>query len=184
MRTLLAPLALAVAATVPAPAAATWMGLPDGDYAVTLQCTFSSVIDCSQIIAGSITVSGSGLSAMAFDIDGEPFVGDPQDSVVDGTLADTESSSLSHSPYSFLSLHLITAGSIDLFQTGDLWWVYCNNSGPLTCTPNTTGLWSARLVGTVNEPPALAVAALGLAAAFGAARRRRRAASPARPAAA
>lgn len=185
MRNIVAPLALAAAMlAAPAPASATWMGLADGDYAVTLQCTFSSVIDCSQTIAGTITVSGSGLSAMDFDINGETFAGDPLDIVTDASLLETETSAITHAPLSFLSLRLITAGSTLNFQTGDHWWVYCNNINPVNCTPNTQGLWSARRVDSVSEPPTWAVAPLALAAALSAVRRRRRAAAPASPTAA
>lgn len=174
MKSLLVPLALASSMLcMPAPASAAWMGLPDGDYAVTLQCTFSSVLDCAQTLAGSITVDGAGLSAMDFSLNGETFSGDPSDGVVDGTVVDTEQSGRTNTPFSFLSLRLITAGSIDNFQTGDRWWVYCENVATNSCTPNTTGLWSARRVGTVDEPPALAVGALGLVAALGLTRRRR-----------
>ncbi len=108
---------------------------------------------------------------MDFDIDGLTFAGDPSDAVVDGNLVDTESSTLDQMPYTFLSLRLITAGSIGNFGTGDRWWVYCNTASPSTCTPNTTGLWTATALATVDEPPVLAT--LGLAGLVGLGLRRR-----------
>lgn len=176
MKTPLALLSLATALAAPVTARADWQGLADGSYAVTLNCTFSSQIDCSQPIGGTITVSGSGLSAMDFDIDAQTFAGDPTDAVVDGNLVDTESSQVTLTPFAFLSLRLITAGSIGNFVAGDRWWVYCNNSSPSTCTPNTTGLWTATPLATVDEPSMLAT--LAVAGLLGWRLRRGRRAAP------
>lgn len=159
------------------PAQAAWMGLVDGDYLVDLNCTVSSQITCPSTTTGTITVSGSEVVAMDFTIDGVSFVGDPFDGLFDGTLVDFEGSTLSTSgPFQFLSLRLITDGQIGSFDTGDRWWVYCNTAGdPLSCTPNTTGLWTAtRLPSDVPEPAMPALLAAALAALGWQARRRRR----------
>lgn len=165
----LAPAALALAALagLPSPASAAWLGLDDGDYLVNLHCDSSTVIACPSDIGGTITLAGGQMTAMNFTVNGDPFVGDPFDAVVDGSLVDTESSTLSGSPvFNFLSLRLITDGQIGPYGVGDRWWVYCNNNGN-NCTPNTTGLWTAQRAGTVSEPalPALVLAG-GLAAAW------------------
>lgn len=165
-----AALALAGATT---PASAAWMGLADGDYTVNLHCDNSTVIACPSDIGGSMTLAGGQVTAMNFSVGGDSFVGDPTDTVIDGNLVDTESSTLPGSPFKFLSLRLITAGQIGSYGPGDRWWVYCNSTSPDTCSPNTTGLWSAQAVGRVSEPalPALLLAG-GLAAVT--LRRRRR----------
>lgn len=165
-----AALALASAAT---PASAAWMGLADGDYSVNLHCDNSTVIACPSDIGGTMTLAGGQVTTMNFTVGGDSFVGDPVDTVLDGNLVDTESSTLSGTPFKFLSLRLITAGQIGSYGPGDRWWVYCNSVSTTNCTPNTTGLWSAQAVGRVSEPalPALLLAG-GLAAAT--LRRRRR----------
>src|SRR5664279_2645631 len=63
------------------PAGATWLDLSNGTYNVTLTCVFSSVIVCPTQITGTITVSGAGLSAMNFVVNGQVFNGDPVDSL-------------------------------------------------------------------------------------------------------
>ena len=138
-----------------APAQATWMGLPDGSYDVVLHCTQSTEIPCPSDTTGTMVLQGSSVSAFDFTIDGVHYVGNPVDAVVDGNLVDTESSTLSMpGPFQFLSLRLITDGQIGSFGTGDNWWVYCSNfQGGNTCTPNTTGLWSATPQAPVPEPP-------------------------------
>lgn len=173
MNKLLHPLLAAgfALASFTAPASAAWLGLADGDYSVNLHCDSSTEISCPSDIGGTMTLAGGQVTAMNFSLNGDSFVGDPFDTVVDGNLVDTESSTLSGTPFNFLSLRLITAGQIGSYGTGDRWWVYCNNVGA-NCTPNTTGLWSAQRVDRVSEPalPALLLAG-GLAAAV--VRRRR-----------
>jgi hypothetical protein len=159
---LLAPAALALAA-LPQGAQATWLGLADGQYTVNLSCDQSNVITCPGNIQGSLSIAGSSATAMSFLINGDSFSGDPTDTVTQGSLVDTQTSSLSILPaYRFISLRLITAGQIGNYGVGDLWWVYCSNtSGTNSCSPNTTGLWSAR-VSAVPEPASLALLTAGL----------------------
>lgn len=178
-RFLFAPIAAAAALAaglLPVAARAAWMGLADGDYAVLLQCDTSTEVPCPAIYNGSLTIAGGQAAAFDFSLDGLAFVGDPSDAVVDGSLVDTESSTLALNPFAFLSLRLITDGQIGPYGTGDHWWVYCNNVG-VNCTPNTTGTWTAQALtaGRVPEPaPATLLAAAGLAMAWR--RRSRRAA--------
>jgi PEP-CTERM motif len=170
---LLAP-AVLVLACAPPSARATWLGLADGHYTVNLSCDVSSVISCPGNIQGSLDIAGSSATAMSFLINGDSFSGDPTDSVTQGSLVDTQTSSLSILPaYRFISLRLITAGQIGNYGVGDLWWVYCSNtSGTNSCSPNTTGLWSAR-VSAVPEPTTWALWAAGLIGLVGSARRGR-----------
>jgi hypothetical protein len=165
MAGLSAAAALLAAGLAPAPAQAAWMGLADGDYTVFLHCDTSTQFACPSDLTGSLSIAGGQASAFDFVVDGVAFNGDPQDAVVDGTLVDTESSTLSFLPYTFLSLRLITDGQIGPYGVGDHWWVYCNNTAPDTCTPNTTGTWSVEPVdAVVPEPASALLAALGLAA--------------------
>jgi hypothetical protein len=180
----LRPLSLAVACAavlavslVPNAARAAWMGLNDGNDAVNLHCDLSSVIACPSDLSGHMSLAGGQVTHFDFVIDGQNFSGDPVDSVTDGSLVDTETSGLINSPFAFLSLRLITAGQIGSYAAGDRWWVYCNNLDSDSCTPSTTGTWSARAVGMVPEPAPAALLALALVAGMG---RRHRAAPSAR----
>jgi hypothetical protein len=71
------------------------------------------------------------------------------------------------------ALRLITSGSIGSYGVGDLWWVYCSNISATTCTPNTTGTWSARAV-AAPEPGMAVLVPLALAGAIGASAASRR----------
>ena len=162
------------AGLAPGSAQAAWMGLADGDYAVFLHCDFSTQFACPSDLSGSLSIAGGQASWFDFTVDGVVFTGDPVDAVVDGSLVDTEASTLSYLPYTFLSLRLITDGQIGSYGVGDRWWVYCNNIDPTTCTPNTTGTWSVERLDTVPEPASALLAALGLAAGGWARSRRAR----------
>lgn len=168
MKNSLAALALAAAAAGAPPAAhAAWLGLDDGDYAVSLQCTSSTTLDCTQAITGNITVSGAGLSAIDFLIDGLSFGGDPMDYFnVDGT-GSSEGSVAQAQPYSFLALRLVTEGEVLGYAAGERFWAYCSPWGTASCLVDTVGTWSVRAVGTVDEPPGPAIALLALAVAGG-----------------
>lgn len=161
-RLLLACLSAASLLT-PSAAQAAWMGLDDGNYAVTLQCDFSTLFACPSSLSGSMSISAGSVSWFDFIVDGQVFSGDPDDAVIDGALVDTEGSALVGTPFAFLSLRLITDGQIGNYGTGDRWWVYCNNFDSDSCTPNTTGTWTARAVNLVPEPTPAALLMLGLA---------------------
>ena len=170
-KTCITLLSLAATLATPLTARAAWLGLTDGSYAVTLNCTVSSKIDCSQAISGTITVSGGGLSAMNFDVDAQNFAGDADDFVFHSAQFDSESSSITHTPNAFLSLRMITSGSFGNFDAGDRWWAYCHNVSPNSCSAGTEGVWTATPLATVDEPPVLAT--LGLAGLVGLGLRRR-----------
>lgn len=161
-----------------ASASALWMGLTDGDYSLKLtSCSnFSNPAVCSGMpVSGQITVSGAGLSFMDITFDGVGFVGDPVDFLQSPFVAlpdERERSSITNNgPFSFFSLlHEIgTLGSVLPFTNA---YIYCNNNGVGTCTPNTVGEWTAtRRTATVAEPSMLGLVVLGLAGA-GVTRRR------------
>lgn len=158
------------------PAQAAWMGLDDGDHLINLNCTQSSQIACPSTTTGSVSVVGNDIVAFDFTIDGVAFVGNPVEGHVDGNLVDFDFALIqTASPFTFLSLRLITDGQIGSFGVGDLWWVYCNETAdPNACTPNTTGLWTAQPVpGVVPEPQTPGLLAAALLALGGAAWRRR-----------
>ncbi len=114
-RTLLTAAALGLAAATFAPAGqAAWLGLQDGDYAVTLSCDFSSVIACPASIGGTLSMAGGETTAMNFTVNGQLFAGDPLDTLVDTATLDFESTTLQLAPNAFLSLRLITAGQFNL----------------------------------------------------------------------
>ena len=147
---------------IPASAHATWLDLGDGTYNVLLNCTQSSVISCQSSINGSIVVSGAGLSFMDFTVNGQHFSGDPTD-VVFSSLPDAEyeNSRISLSPFAFLDLRNNLSVQ---FGPSDHWWVYCNNTSPSTCQPNTTGSWTASPV-QAPEPISISLIGTGILAA-------------------
>jgi len=146
------------------PAAATWLGLGDGVYTVTATCIASPVVSCATPVVGQITVQGDGLTAMDFSIDGQHFVGDPEDSEV--SLFDQ--SALQMSPYQAFYLRLMKDDH-DPFVAGDRAWYYCRHVGGGTCAPDTRGHWTAERLGDlppgrVPEPATAGLAALALLA--------------------
>jgi len=169
------PATVALVVATPLAAQASWLSLSDGQYAVDLNCTVSTVMACPSVIHGTLTIQGSQATAMNVTIDGLDFVGDPGDTLFSVPQISDENSQLVLSPFSFLSLRYITSGSIGSFGTGDLWWVYCNNVNPNACTPATQGLWSATPLVNVPEPAPLALLAAALLASTVVPRRRRRA---------
>lgn len=140
------------------PASATWLGLADGAYNVTLSCVTSSVIPCPSTIHGTMTIAGAGATAFNFLVNGQAFVGVPTNGTATTVLFGTdEFSTLDLSPFSFLSLqNFLTGGFPGLTQQS---WAYCNNFSPTSCTPATDGNWTAA---AVPEPPGLALFVLGL----------------------
>jgi len=152
------------------PASATWLGLDDGTYDVTLSCVFSTVIPCPSTIHGTMTIAGGSTTAFDFTVNGQAFVGAPVSGTVTTVLFGTdEVSSLNLSPFSSLSLqHFLTGGLPGLTPDS---WVYCNNFSINSCTPATDGNWTAV---AISEPPGLALFALslGIVAVVGVARRR------------
>lgn len=139
------------------PASATWLGLADGTYDVTLSCVTSSVIPCPSTIGGTMTIAGAAATAFNFAVNGQAFVGAPGNATVTTGLGTDQVSFLDLSPFSFLSLQdFLTGGFPGLTQQS---WGYCNNFDPTHCTPDTAGNWTAVVV---PEPPGLPLFMLGL----------------------
>jgi hypothetical protein len=139
------------------PASATWLGLADGTYNVTLSCVTSSVIPCPSTIGGTMTIAGAGATAFDFAVNGQAFVGVPTNGTFTGIFGTDEFSFLDLSPFSSLSLQNFLTGSFPGLSPQS--WVYCNNFSPASCTPATEGNWTAA---AVPEPPGLALFVLGL----------------------
>src|SRR5258708_26632768 len=59
------------------PASATWLGLADGTYDVTLSCVTSSVIACPSTIGGTMAIAAAAPTAFNFFVNGPPLVGAP-----------------------------------------------------------------------------------------------------------
>jgi hypothetical protein len=166
------PAVLSAAALLPQAAQASWLNLADGQYAVDLTCVFSTTITCPGVIQGTLTVQGTGITDFDFTINGQHFDGDPEEFTFTSLNFSVDVSQEVLTPFSFLSLRYINAGSTGNFGTGDRWWVYCDSNSTVTCTPDTQGLWSATLINAVPEPTPLAL--LAAAAAAGALLKRRR----------
>jgi len=156
-----APLLIAYSALLwSGPASATWLGLADGDYDVTLSGCSSAVVTCP--VTGALTISGSDATLFNFSVNGQLFAGDP----TDGLQGVNERSDLVLSPFSFFSLIHTPDPTVSEF------WVYCENTSPNSCLPM-AGFWNATLRTTsVPEPGTLLLLAMGFAG-IGLARHRR-----------
>jgi hypothetical protein len=153
---------LLIVVTVTPSANATWLGLADGTYDVTLTCVTSSVIPCPSTIDGTMTIAGAGATAFDFVVNGQSFVGAPTNNTVTTALFGTDQVSVVDLvPFSGLSLEdFLTGGFPGLSPQS---WGYCNNFDATHCTPDTAGNWTAVAVAAaVPEPPGIALFVLGL----------------------
>jgi len=148
-------LALMSVAAMPSPAGATWLGLADGTYDVTLSCVTSPVIPCPSTIDGTMTIAGAGATAFDFTVNGQIFDGVPTNGTDSSMFGTDEHSGLGLSPFSFLLLQDFSTGGFPGLTPQS--WSYCNNIGdPSSCSLLTNGNW------TVPEPPGMALFVLGL----------------------
>jgi PEP-CTERM motif len=154
---------LGAVGALPRTANATWLGLDDGTYNVTLECKFSSVIACPSTLHGQVTIAGAGASFLSITVNGEVFSGDPVDDDLafpgDVNFPPThrEQSRLTNTPFSFADLRWDVIP--DPSHVDPRNWTYCVNNG-VNCLLTTSGIWSAV---AVPEPAAVALFALGLA---------------------
>lgn len=152
------------AAVMSSSAHATWLGLADGTYDVTLTCVISTVIPCPSTIQGTMTIAGAGASAFDFTVNGQHFIGDPSDGTATGSFGTDQFSTLDLSPFSFVSLQDFLSGNFPGLTQDS--WAYCNNFDPTSCTPDTAGNWTATAAQTqaVPEPATITLVGFGLAA--------------------
>lgn len=146
-------------------ASAEWLGLADGDYALSLKC-FDGSLNCAYTASGQITVSGAGVSFMDVTMGGQHFVGDPTDNVQDnGTLHNYQASIVTNDPYSFLYVRYVTEVISDnTFGVGDRYWAFCVNASPSTCTLTAIGRLDVKALPAIPEPSTYLLMATGLAA--------------------
>ena len=149
---------LGAVGAIPGTANATWLGLEDGTYNVTLECKFSSVIACPSTLQGQVTIAGAGASYLSITVNGEVFSGDPADDDLDFGTTHREQSRLENTPFSFADLRWDVIP--DPSHTSPRNWTYCVNTDATHCALTTSGIWSAV---AVPEPATLALFALGLA---------------------
>lgn len=152
-------------------ASAEWMGLADGDYALSLKC-FDGSLNCAYTGSGQITISGAGVSFMDMLINGLHFVSDPQDTA--DLAQKIERSVHTLTPFGFVSLLMATPGyngSLGLVP-GSLYWSYCENVSENACAARALGLAEAQALPAIPEPSTYLLMATGLAA-LGLWRRRR-----------
>lgn len=148
-----------------APAHAAWLGLDDGDYLVTLNCTFSNVIACPSTLSATLSIAGGGATQMSVQIDGQDFTGDPGDAPFTSVGVVDERSTLSDPPpgFQFFSLRYVAQGPFFSFPQGTRYWFYCDDTPNAdTCTLQTSGTWTAQAVNRVSEPASLTLAGLAL----------------------
>lgn len=168
-RTLSSLLLAASALTWSGTTYATWIGLADGDYDVTLTSCSSSIDPgiCAAIpVNGSISVSGSGVSFLSFVFDGVSFVDDPFDFVTNFSVITPgdfrERSRVSHPVPTFEFFELMSAIGPVLPTEVNLW-IYCrDNPVANSCALIASGAWVATLR-AVPEPTTWLLLALGLA---------------------
>lgn len=148
---------------------ASWLGLADGDYDVTLT-TCASPGDpavCTGFpLHGTITVAGAGLSAMSFVVDGVSFAGDPLDFVTDPFIQAgdvRERSRITHNPPTNEFFELMRAvGAVAPPERNQ--WIYCQDiPNSDSCTLQSGGTWVAT-PRSVPEPSVALLAGLGLIA--------------------
>jgi hypothetical protein len=132
-------------------ASATWLGLDDGNYDVTLTgCSNPDPVLCAT--SGSLTISGDEATYFSFAVNGQLFEGDPTDYLQSGN----ERSDIHYdSPYSFFSLIHTPDPNLQEF------WVYCVNTQAAGCTP-IAGWWTATRSTAVPEPGIVALMGLAL----------------------
>jgi len=167
---------LLAALAIPAASQATWLDLPDGSYDVTLSCASVSntlPVSCPSDFHASLTVSGTGASAMSTSFNNQTFAGDPTDAVFTFSVYSSERSVLYDTPFSFIYL------ANDLAQPNpnglsDHWWLYCLNYSATTCAVAAEGNWVATAVSPAPEPSTVVMVGLGLAGMALVQRRRRR----------
>ena len=145
------------------PASATWLGLADGNYNVSLTgCSSADATLCPS--TGSLSIGGDSATFFSFAVNGQLFEGDPAD-YLQGL---NERSDIVLSPNSFFSL--IHTPSLNDPE----FWVYCVNVDSNSCRP-IAGFWAATLVtDSVPEPGTFLLVGVGL---FGLAYSRRKRAS-------
>ena len=142
-------------------ASATWLGLADGNYSVSLTgCSSLNPILCPT--SGSLTIGSDSATFFSLAVNGQLFEGDPADSLQN----DNERSDIVLIPNSFFSLIYNPA-----LPHPDVW-IYCVNVDSDACRP-VAGWWAATLVTeeSVPEPGTFLLVGLGL---FGLAYGRRR----------
>ncbi|MEP6740605.1 MAG: PEP-CTERM sorting domain-containing protein [Caldimonas sp.] len=158
----LAKLLLLAVVAIPSAAQADWLDLSDGVWDITLSCTVSGgAVPCPSAFDASLTISGSGASAMSTAFNNQTFSGDPADVVFTFSGLSSERSELDDTPYSFLYLANDIVGS-NPFGLSKHWWAYCLNESATTCMPAAFGNWVATPVDAVPEPSTVALMALGL----------------------
>ena len=160
---LLSRIFLSAALASPVASQATWLDLPDGVYDLTLSCAYSSnAAPCTAPFHVSLTIDGSGASAMSATFNNEVFSGDPTDGSGTTAAGTFQNAVLTNTPFSGFGLVYDVGGS-GFPGLSDHWWGYCINVAVNECSPAANGDWVATAVSPVPEPSTTALIALGLA---------------------